>query len=753
MRVISFAKHWLILTALMCWAMVAASQDIDRASANHLLKQLSVAKRDTTRIKLLLEIGKFHIFKPGELKADLDSGQNYLNKARHLSDSLHLQQWQHECQTMEMVIVMEKGDEMNGRQLFNQALKDYDKTGDKEAEAFLRYRFAVWLTTRGMYTTEVLYQFYQSASLYHLLKKPVQEINVLKEIASIHFDEGKVNTAEAELLIVLKKYKAINYKKLHYTYNLLSSVTRVKGDFNKSLMYALLSIESMNKSADTVSAAYFYADLARIYMEIGNNSKGIEWYKKALQRWRRDQRASFAVFVAAGYISEDLIVQNKPKEALNMTLNLAKEMPAITTIQKACLAQNLARCYDALHSYTRAEQYYQESLQLYAKSNMDFEVSQEAERSIGKFYLNRETFDKAGIHLRKALRFNPQKLSTAALKETHYMLFRVDSAQGNYLSAMAHYKMHKQLNDSILDSRKTREIEELQIQYETEKRKKDLALLNNKSKLQQNKLKEADMTQKYTFAGLGLMLIIMALLYYQYKLKNQSNSVLQLQKREISDKNDSLEKLLTEKEWLLKEIHHRVKNNLQIIISLLNTQSTYLDNDIALSAIRQSQHRMHSISLIHQKLYQSENLAYINIAAYIKELAAYLGDSLDLSGKIRFQFDLIPLELDVNQAIPVGLILNEAITNALKYAFKLRSEGNIYISFFKNDSEYVTLLIKDDGAGFPAEFDINKCRSLGMNLMKGLSTQLGGTFKISREDELTCLSVVFKNKFLPDGDV
>lgn len=743
------AKPYLMLISLMVWGMAVTAQDIDRASVNLFLKQLKVSGRDTTRIKLLLEIGKFHVFKPGELKSDLDSAAHYINSARHLSDSLHLQHWQHACQTMQIVIVMEKGDELKGRKLFNQALADYNKSGDKEAEAFLRFRFAIWLTTRGMYTTEVLYQFYQSASLYRLLRMPVQEINVLKEIASIHFDEGKVNTAEAELHVVLKKYKAISYKKLHYTYNLLSSVTRVKGDFNKGLMYALLSIESMNKSADTASAAYFYADLARIYMEIGNNSKGIEWYKKALQKWRHSQRASFAVFVAAGYISEDLIAQKKPKEALTMTLNLAKEMPAITTIQKACLAQNLARCYDALRSYALAEKYYQESLQLYAKSNMDFEVSQEARRSIGKFYLKREAFDKAGIHLRKALHFNPQKLSTAALKDTHYMLFRVDSAQGNYLSAMAHYKKHKQLNDAILDSRKTREIEELQIQYETEKRKKDLVLLNNKSKLQQNKLQEAGMTQKYTFAGLGLMLIIVALLYYQYKLKNKSNSDLQLQKREISNKNDALEKLLTEKEWLLKEIHHRVKNNLQIIISLLNTQSTYLDNDIALSAIRESQHRMHSISLIHQKLYQSENLAFINIAEYIKELAAYLRDSLDLSGNIRFQFDLTPLELDVNQAIPVGLILNEAITNAIKYAFKLRKDGNIYISFFK-EAEYVTLLIRDNGPGFPADFDIHKCKSLGMNLMKGLSAQLGGTFEVKRTDHLTCLKVVFKNKFLPD---
>lgn len=746
-------KCYLILIILaLCNIRTASAQDIDRASVNRLINQLKVTRNDTVRLRSLLEIGKFHIFKPGELKTDLDSGERYINRARQLSDSLHLMKWQHESQAMAIVIVMERGNEAEGHRLFSQAINEYRKTGDKEAEAFLRFHFGIWLATKGTYTAEVLDNFYKSAGLYRTLKKSVLEIKVLKEIASLHFDDGKTDLAESELLNVLSRYKAIHYPNLHYTYNLLSTVSRVKGDFNKGLMYALLSLESMKQSGDTLYAANFYADLARIYMEIGNNDKGIEWYKKALQKWQRDQRTIFAVFVASGYISGDLIRQNKPREALVLTLAVAKKLPPITIIQKACLAQNLACCYDALHNYTLAEKYFQQSLQLYVKSKMDFEVSQEAHREIGKFYLNRRDFDKSGQYLRQALLFNPQKLSASALKDIHLMLSRVDSAQGNYLSSMDHYKKHKQLNDSILDSRKTREIEELQIQYETEKKTKDLVLLNNKSKLQQNKLEQANMTQRYTFSGLILMLIILALLYNQYKLKNRSNRDLQHQQREITEKNYSLEQLLSEKEWLLKEIHHRVKNNLQIVISLLNTQSTYLDNDIAIAAIRESQHRMHSISLIHQKLYQSENMALINMSDYIKELAAYLKDSFNLAGNIRFHFELTPVELDINQAIPVGLILNEAITNAIKYAFNYKRKGIIQISFFQDHPEQVTLEVKDDGPGFPSDFNIDACKSLGMNLIKGLSTQLDGTFEISRKDDLTCLTVSFSHKFHADNE-
>jgi two-component sensor histidine kinase len=714
--------------------------------------RISHASSDTTRISSLLKLAKFHIFKPGELKLDLDSGERFLNKAKKMSDSLHLQNWQHKVQIMNVVLAMERGNEKTGRSLFNQAILEFQKSNDKLAEADLRFRFAIWLTTRGKYNAEVLKNFYHAAELYHILKMAALEINVQKEIASVHFDDGKVDLAERELMEVLKRYKAINYPGLHHTYNLLSTVSRVKGNFNKSLRYSLLSIEYMKRSGDSSSAANFYADLARIYMEIGNNQNGITWYKKAIDKWRYNQRASFGVFVAAGYISEDLINKGLAREALAFTLDLAKTLPPISIIQKACFAQNLATCYNALHDFNKAEKYYRQSLDLYTQSNVDFEVSQEAQRSIGKFYVERKSFDLAGDHLREALKVHSQKLSTAAIKDVHYMLFRVDSAQGNYLSAIAHLKKQKELSDSILDSRKTKEIEELQIQYETERRKKDLVVLNNTSRLQQNKLEKADIRQKYTFACLGLMAIILTLLYSQNKLKNRRNQDLKAQKEEMSKKNISLAKVLKDREWLLKEVHHRVKNNLQIVISLLNTQSSYLDNDSAVHALKESQRRMYSISLIHQKLYQSDNLAYVNMKDYIMDLTSYLRDSLDCTGAIYFHFDVVPMELDINQAIPVGLILNEAITNAIKHAFKNGEAGTVDVKLSRTEDGKVRLEISDDGCGFPPKLDIEESKSLGMSLIRGLSSQLEGDFKIQRNDGLTNLIILFMPKHPIEDD-
>jgi two-component sensor histidine kinase len=160
---------------------------------------------------------------------------------------------------------------------------------------------------------------------------------------------------------------------------------------------------------------------------------------------------------------------------------------------------------------------------------------------------------------------------------------------------------------------------------------------------------------------------------------------IQKQQNEINAKNQSLRKLvneqkdlIAEKEFLIKEVHHRVKNNLQILMSLLNSQSGYTSNTDALQIIQNSQHKLHSISLIHQKLYSDSDLTHINMNSYITDLVFYFKDSFDTQN-ISFVLDIDEILMDVNVSVPIGLILNEAITNSIKYAYEYNTKGNIYI--------------------------------------------------------------------------
>lgn len=192
---------------------------------------------------------------------------------------------------------------------------------------------------------------------------------------------------------------------------------------------------------------------------------------------------------------------------------------------------------------------------------------------------------------------------------------------------------------------------------------------------------------------------------------------------------------LREKEVLLKEIHHRVKNNLQIITSLLNLQSAQLKDPEALMLFRESQSRVRSMALIHEKLYQSKDLARVDFDSYVRDLIVFLFRSYATNpDKIRTHIETQGMFLDIDTAIPCGLIISELVTNTLKYAFPEGQRGNLYVGLGRADDGMLMLEVRDDGVGFPADFDWRKSDSLGLQLVSTLSAQLHGTVEVDGKD-------------------
>ncbi len=195
-----------------------------------------------------------------------------------------------------------------------------------------------------------------------------------------------------------------------------------------------------------------------------------------------------------------------------------------------------------------------------------------------------------------------------------------------------------------------------------------------------------------------------------------------------------IEASLMEKDVLLKEIHHRVKNNLQIIISLLNLQTGYIKDEVTLKAVKDGQSRVRSMALVHEKFYQSDELSEINFGDYIEKLCHFLYQSYgDKTDRIDLQIKGDKLGLDMDTAIPCALLVNEIVSNAYKYAFPDQKKGRILIVFKKLNGKMI-LFIHDDGVGFPQEYDLEKSESLGMQLIQALTNQLDGELKISREN-------------------
>jgi PAS domain S-box-containing protein len=207
--------------------------------------------------------------------------------------------------------------------------------------------------------------------------------------------------------------------------------------------------------------------------------------------------------------------------------------------------------------------------------------------------------------------------------------------------------------------------------------------------------------------------------------------------QDITEKKQTQEKItasLKEKEVLLQEIHHRVKNNLGIVSSLLQMQCRRTTDQEATTILRDSQNRISSIALVHEKLYRSEDLANIDFAQYIPDLTTHLFESYNVnSSDIQLNIAVDDVSLDIETAIPCGLIINELISNALKYAFPHEFVGEINIKLCSHNNNFLSLIVRDNGVGFPEEFDAKKAKTLGMTLVQGLVKQLKGSVEINSE--------------------
>ena len=692
---------------------------------------------DSTRFRLLITLGRHYLFHTGRSTQDLDSAQLFLEEATHISPVYLSERWQPERMHINaMYCFITKGLQQS-KKLYKELIDNISRRGNEEAEALLWHELATLIPLHEKTGITRLFCFENMLSLYDKDANKERAAWVLKTIADIHLVNGRLDLAEREFLDALERYKAIGYRDLHYIYDLLSVTYRYKGDFSKCIFYGLKTIESMEATRDSSSITTFYSRLANMYRELGQSEKSVEWYSKMLGNRIFKDGGNEYVFRDAGLFARELIKIKREKEALTYILDITAKNKPIGVHAEACLLSSLAYCYHATGQDLQSEKYYLEVIKLAGQLQDNHEITTEVHFEIGKYFIDKLQYGKAVSYLQKALNISANVNSFFIAKDIHLMLYKADSAMGNHLAAIQHLLRHKQLSDSMFNEAKNWQIEELQVQYETAKKEKDIQSLSNQNQLQRIRGDQAIRTKNITLAGVVLLLIIVGLLFNRYLIKRNSNHRLEAHQKELDQQNQFLEtlnaekdKLIGEKEWLIREVHHRVKNNLQMVTSLLNTQSAYLENDAAVLAVKDSSRRMQAMSLIHQKLYLSKNISSVDMPEYINELLSYLRDSFDTGNRIVFQPAIEPLTLDVSQAIPLGLIINESIVNSIKYAFINGQKGTVNIRLQHESSEGLVLNISDNGVGLPENFDIEKPNSLGLDLIRGLVKQLNGTLEI-----------------------
>ncbi len=577
--------------------------------------------------------------------------------------------------------------------------------------------------------------------MFHQINVRGKELDARLQLALTFEIEGEFDRSENLLQAIVKEFKNSYPRQIAYSHYLISVINRYKGNLNISLPHILKSLELIDLKRDTDYAHRIYGELGLVYQDMGNREKSIFWYRKAVAiREKMPGLAQIYIIRTIGFIVQQLILERKSAEALNEILEGEKRNPPRGNLEMALFAQIKGNSYTALGKFDLAEKNYLRMIKFYnlfPHSDND-ELAQMIYYDIAKFYTHQHKYRISSRYIKKLLVAGH---SIRMKMNVEYLMFKQDSATNNYMQAINHFNAYKELSDTIFTMAKTRQIEEFQIKYRTYEREKDIAILRKTEALQQERITSSDKIRNLTYTGIVLLIILVALLFNGYRLKQKSNKDMHFKNKSLNKIIEEKDTLLVEKQWLLKEIHHRVKNNLQIVMGLLQRQSAYITNEDALAAFQNSENRMHSIALIHQKLYQSQDLSLIYMPEYINELISYLAEASEAGNRLLFEKILDDVYLDVSQATPLGLILNEALTNAIKYAYPNDDVGNILVSLTA-DENYIVLTIADYGRGLPSGFILEKSTSLGLNLIKGLSKQLAAKLDFENHGGLT-IKLVF----------
>jgi two-component sensor histidine kinase len=371
---------------------------------------------------------------------------------------------------------------------------------------------------------------------------------------------------------------------------------------------------------------------------------------------------------------------------------------------------NISQVYNEHYQdYTRALAYQMKAVDYNTKRNNRHRLTYNY-NTIAEVYMNMGNMTLANEYGHRMLALGDELKSPFRLVNAYSLLTRINRKMQRFDSALYFQDLWINLSDSINNLTRSNQIADMQVKYETDKKEERISYLNGLDKVKSQRM----------LMLVGAMLVLLLLLTVVWFQKRRS----QQQQQKIREQSEKLQ-------WMMKELHHRVKNNLQIVSSLLNLQSYRIKDEESQTAMRESQLRVQAMSLMHQRLYQVDDVSLVNFKLYLTDLAEIL---MKAYGYVPDDFDLtIDVEkemLDVDTVMPMGLLVNEIITNAFKYAYKNVVRPALHISLTENSNQ-LKLDISDNGPGMEAS-GVNK-DGFGKKLIAALSKQLKATCQVKNE--------------------
>ena len=605
----------------------------------------------------------------------------------------------------------------------------------------------VYLARTSKKNNELACKKYLGTALYNSTNYLIPRgkfIDVIKnaEEAILYFKEIEDGEGEAKSLAnIAYAYqrlgefeKALNYnfksaamketlgskRSLSSSYNNIGFVYKGMGDIENALKYYFKSLEIREEIGYKKGIAVCLNNIGDLYFQQGEYDLALNSMNRALdiRREINDVRGEAISLNNIGYV---YVKQGKLEEgeenykAAIKILTELEEKDAMVTMVK-----NIGKLQEEQGKFIEAEQNFLKSLAISSSTQAKPDISN-AMISLSRFYFRQNQLNKAKSYAQQSLKMAKEAQDPYAIRSANETLHRLAKKNGNFAAALNYYEEYITLRDSLNNNETEKTMLKQKAEFEQQQQEKEIVLLKKDKELlaKENTIKEVQLNRNKTLTILSLVLLALSLVLIFFVLKSNRR------KRII---NGLLREQNEVKSNIIKEIHHRVKNNLQVVNSLLRRQAKDIEDEKVVELFKTAQSRVVSMAILHEKMYNTDQLNQVDAKEHIEQLVDDIVKAYKINIDIDTIYDMAPLPLKMQTLVPLGLIINELITNSLKYAFSGTDKGAIYVSLKKEDDK-TELIIGDDGVGIEEHENLASDR-MGTRIVQTFVRQLEGTIEL-----------------------
>jgi len=558
------------------------------------------------------------------------------------------------------------------------------------------------------------------------------EARSLRTVGDIHYAQNRLDQALGRLTDARQLFETIGDRAgLAGVLNAVGYVYERRGEIPPALRAHLQSLELYEQLGDEENVARVTSCIGVFYMTHEDAARAVRYHRRAVQLYRTlDQPRNLAL--SYSNLGAALVDAGDYDEAIR-SLRHALTFPEAGADQRvtAAASNNLGAALNRSGRPAEALKYLHEALRTAEKVGFDH-LAEAICDELARVYLALGDLDLALRYAQRSLALATEIKDAHLTPIVHKLLSEIHASRGEYEQAYAYQQLHSAARDSLFGTEKAEIISQIQTRHEIEGMEREIESLQQQGRIQRL---QAQQRHNALLGGLGVLVLVAGFAFNRYRLKQKANRLLTAQNEEISRQREALrahldEKslMLEEKELLVREVHHRVKNNLQVLSSMLRLQAQALEHPAALAPMQDMQARVLSMAFLHRELYGEDDSTHVEMQRYIETLSRSLLHAFNADGRVHSRVPAHGARLNADTAVPLGLILNELLSNALKHAFPDERQGSVRVDLRRADAgDGYELTVSDDGAGWSGRAVPEQTATVGLTLVRMMTRQLGGT--------------------------